>query len=260
MNVKAPQPFLRIGKPANSFRQLRKATTEACGHDFLAVVGDMFRAKTFASSKPGVATRSRHKCGDAFDYNQDDSRVIVVLEQIAQQHFFRTYIRCVRQDGSQGIKLTLKNFRGVVSKDVWVIDFTALAQKYGFERIPAWKGYTINGAGYSKMEFWHYQCTEGLSYDEAINFLYGQTSVHATVNDVRLAHFQRTLGLNDRGAAVRNIQERLAKLGLLPRDEVDGVYGQPTRTVVVGLQEQHGLTTDGLVDAQTRALLESLTR
>lgn len=257
MNVQviASQPFLRMGKPSNSFRQLRKAVIEASGVDFLSKVSDMFRDRNFTDPNPGVSTRSRHKCGDTFSYDQTNSGVVLVVEYIALQKFFRTYVVCKAQDGSQGIKPVLTDVHGnTVEK--WVVDFTALAQKYGFERLPEWKGKP--GSNYNT-----YQCTEGLSFAEAMDFLYGQSGRRATVNDVRLPHALRVLGLNDRGAAVRNIQERLAKAGVLPREEVDGVFGQPTRRAVVNIQTQHGLDNTefvGLVDPQTRALLESLTR
>jgi hypothetical protein len=263
MNVACGMPFLRQGAPANAFRQLRKAVIEAAGFDFLATCADMMRGRDLRSEKVGVAYRSRHKCGDAFDYDQTQRALAVVVERHGLQTFFRTWLRCARQDGSQGIKVRLNDVRGY-ALDGYYVDFTALADRFGWKRIPAWSGWGLKGSGYNKMEFWHYQLTEGLTWAEAMAYLYG-AGKNPTVKDVRQPPAYRTLGLNDRGSAVRNMQEKLSKLKrksgdgtYLPRVETDGVFGPVTQAAVKALQVDYGLDPDGLVGPLTRNLIETL--
>jgi hypothetical protein len=258
----AAMPFLRTGKPANSFRQLKKAIIAKAGFDFLSVCADVMRTKNFNSGKIGVAYRSRHKCGDAFDVNQNTNKIVVVSEPHGTQQFFRLWLKCEKQDGSLGVKVPLKDIRGYRT-NVYVLDFTSEAERLGWQRIPAWKGWSLKGSGYNKMEFWHYQNTEGLSWDEAMDFLYNDLS--KILPDSRKPAPERIIGLNDRGSAVRNIQEKLSKIfdrdkqPYLPRHEIDGVFGKITQTAVKRLQEDYGLVDDGLVGPSTRELLERLT-
>jgi hypothetical protein len=262
MNVVAPMPFLVSGKVANSYRQLRKIVLESTGIDFLAVCADMMRDKNFNSGKIGVAYRSNHKTGRAFDYDQSSNKLVIVSEPHGTQQFFRTWLKCSKQDSTQGIQLTLRDIRGYNVK-AWLFDFTAAAERLGWQRIPAWKGWGLKGSGYNKMELWHYQMMEGLSWDEAMRYIYDPGV--KVVSDVRLPPPERILGLNDRGSAVRNLQEKLSKIldknkvPYLPRNEVDGIYGKITETAVKLLQETYGLHDDGLYGPNTRQLVERLT-
>lgn len=256
----AGMPYMR-SKPASAFRQLKKVVLDATGVDFLAVCADVMRPKGFTSDKVGVATRSRHKCGDAFDFDQTNRALVVVSEPHGLQQFFRSWLRCTKQDGSQGVQTKLKDIRGSTVSG-WFFDFTAAAERLGWQRIPAWKGWGLKGSAYNKMEFWHHQMPEGLSFDEAMNFLYNPLA--KIVTDSRKPAPERILGLNDRGSAVKNLQEKLSKIldsagkPYLPRDEVDGVFGKITQIAVKRLQEAYGLDADGLVGPQTRELIERL--
>jgi hypothetical protein len=259
--TKAGMPFLRVGKPANAFRQLKKVVIAGAGFDYLAVCADVMRSKNFQSSKIGVAYRSRHKAGDAVDLDQSTNKIIVVSEPHGTQQYFRMWLRCEKQDGTLGINITLNDVRGYRVKG-WYFDLTSAAERIGWQRIPAWKGWGVKGSSYNKMEFWHYQITEGLSFDEAMDFLYNDLS--KVIPDSRKNPPERIIGLNDRGSAVRNIQEKLSKIldskGIpyLPREEVDGVFGKITQTAVKRLQETYGLNDDGLVGPDTRQLIEVL--
>jgi len=262
MNVATPMPYLRTGAPADGFRKLRKAVLEGAGFDFLAKTADMMRDKNYRSSKVGVANRSRHKCGDAFDFDQSSRSIVIVKEPMGLQTFFRTWLRTAKQDGSQGVKVALKDIRGH-SVSGYYFDFTACAERLQWRRIPAWSGWKLTGSGYNKMEFWHYQLTEGLSFDEAITFLYSIHPVNS-VRDVRKPNTMRVLGLNDRGSAVRNLQDKLSRIidekgaAYLPRVQVDGVFGEKTQFAVKRIQERFKLDVDGLVGAHTRQLIETL--
>jgi hypothetical protein len=260
--TQAGMPYLRIGKPASTFKQLKKFVLLGAGWDFLAVCADVMRSKNFKSPKVGVANRSRHKCGDAFDCDQSTNKFIIVSEPHGTQQFFRIWLKCSKQDGSLGVQVKLRDIRGYTVQGFY-FDFTDAATRFGWQRIPAWKGWGLKGSAYNKMEFWHYQMPEGLSFDEAMDFLYNPLS--KVVTDSRKNPPERILGLNDRGSAVRNIQEKLSKIldkdkkPYLPRAEVDGVFGKVTETAVKLLQEHYGLISDGLVGPDTRGLIEAIT-
>lgn len=152
---------------AAKFEELRKKVAAGSGIDFLAVCGDVLRPANFKSSKDGVADRSWHKTGRAFDYDQTSKALIIVSEPRNGKQYFRTYLRCADQSGKLGVKKTLRDYRGG-STNSYVFDFTAAAEALGFKRIPAWTGWQTH---YNRREFWHYQFDEGLSWDVAMRQL-----------------------------------------------------------------------------------------
>lgn len=158
VDVAAPTPYLRCGEPARRFEDLRRKTVAAAGFDFLATCGDMKRHEKAKSSKPGVAYDSRHKDGLAFDYNQEDDRLLLVREEIAGLTYWRTYLRCQKQDGTCGVRADLDTDNaGRVS--AYVFDFTAAAASFGWWRIPAHQGWEHVQ---TKKEFWHYETSENV--------------------------------------------------------------------------------------------------
>ncbi len=140
VNVDAPLPYLRRGNPAERFQALRQLVVSGAGFDFLAKCGDLLRLGADKPSKPGAVYRSRHKTGQAFDYNQDDPRVLLVRNNEAGRTYWRTYLRCSKQDGTLGVKADLlTDNAGYVS--AYVFDFTAAAESLGWERISAREGW-----------------------------------------------------------------------------------------------------------------------
>jgi hypothetical protein len=167
VGVDAPSPYLRCGNPAEDFEMLRQAVIVLAGFDFLAKCGDMMRPRNSKSSKIGVSFRSKHKNGEAFDYNQEDVRVLIVREYKSGSIYWRTYLLCDKQDGSLGKKTNLQTDNvGFVS--AYVLDFTAAAESLGWERIPAQPGWMYEPAN---KEYWHYQRVSEpqLSYHSALN-------------------------------------------------------------------------------------------
>jgi hypothetical protein len=65
----------------------------------------------------------------------------------------------------------------------------------------------------------------------------------------------RPLQLKDKGNDVRFIQERLAALGRLPVEGVDGIFGKQTADAIKAFQKEKNLTVDGKVGPLTRAAL-----
>ena len=171
MDVKVGMPFLRSGVPCESFIALRQKVKADVGVDFLSKCADMMRSRNFKTNKVGVAKKSRHQCGDAFDYNIESPIAVVVRDDAGGHTFFRTYLKCAAQDGTMGVLRTVTDYRGKKVK-AFLYDFTEAAGSFGWHRIPAHKGWTKTGKNFNKMEYWHYQNTEGKSWQDAINFLY----------------------------------------------------------------------------------------
>ena len=65
----------------------------------------------------------------------------------------------------------------------------------------------------------------------------------------------KNLKPGDRGAEVRRLQEKLAELGYLPEDGVDGAYGGQTRKAVRLFQYYNSLQVDGIAGDSTQTNL-----
>ncbi len=152
LDVDTPLPFLRQDADEN-FNALRAAVIKGAGFDFLARCGDMFRMSHAKALNLGTAFHSRHKLGQAFDYNQEDPRVLLVRESDLKGLKWRTYLLCEPQDGHMCTKKKLYTDNvGFIS--AYVFDFTAAAEQFGWERIHAQPGWSTEP---TKKEFWHYQ-------------------------------------------------------------------------------------------------------
>ena len=152
LDVVAPLPFLQTDA-GERFNALRDAVNKGAGFDFLARCGDMLRIGNAKALKVGAAFNSRHKKGEAFDYNQEDPRVLLVREDGLKGVRWRTYLRCEGQDGTVCVKRDLyTDNAGFIS--AYVFDFTAAAEQFGWDRIHAQPGWAKEP---TKKEFWHYQ-------------------------------------------------------------------------------------------------------
>ena len=237
ISAAAPTPMLHR-TAAEAFERLRREVREGAGFDFLAKLGDALRPANYVSSKDGVANRSWHKTGRAFDYDQTSSRLILVSEPKGGKQYFRTYLVCTDQTGKLWLKRSLRDIRGG-NANAYVFDLTAAAERLGFKRIPAWSGWQRH---YNRREFWHYQLDEGLTWSAAMAQLRNADS------PVRSS---KVIGLNDRGPEVKKIQQRLSELGFLPPHEVDGVFGAKTKIAVQAYQASKALVADGIAGPNT---------
>ena len=242
MGITAPMPVMHF-EAAEKFIQLRNDVITGSGIDFLARCGDILRAPDFVSNKDGVANRSWHKTGRAFDYNQESPNLVIAPEINGGKQFFRTYLKCAVQDGSLGKKLTVKIMSGG-KVTAFLFDFTEAAERLGFRRIPAWSGWQKS---WNRREFWHYQYDQGKSWDDAMLELKSKAR----------PEFRQVLGLNDRGEDVRLLQSKLADLGFLLAKEVDEVFGAKTKAAVAAFQAKNGLEADGIAGPATKAKLFS---
>jgi hypothetical protein len=258
-DVTVGMPFLRKGVPADMFSALRKKVIREAGFDFLSVFGDMMRARNFKTKKLGVADKSRHKCGDAFDYNQGEKALALVKEPRNGRMYWRTYLKCPKQDGSQGEPLTISKEAILAtapgSKPQFFYDFTSTAEALGWQRIRAQKGFEKVS---TKKEFWHYQNTEGYTFDQAIELLYGDASkvkVSQAFPTLRRGDTDDDTEVNVR-RDVRQLQAQLYLLKFLkPLGEVDGGFGPNTEAAVKAFQEEAGLPATGVADEETRRQL-----
>lgn len=244
ISAAAPTPQLHR-TAAKAFERLREIVRDGAGFDFLARLGDALRPANFVSKKDGVANRSWHKTGRAFDYDQTSSKLVLVSEPRNGKQYFRTWLVCADQTGKFGVKRSLVDYRGG-NCNAYVFDFTAAAEAQGFKRIPAWNGWRTR---YNRREFWHYQLDEGLTWAAAMEQL--RSGVGENAGEVP----SKTFGRNDRGPVVKQIQERLNELGLLPVNEIDAVYGAITFGAIKMFQKQNGLDADGLAGPNTLAAL-----
>ncbi len=173
--VKVGKPYL-IVEAADSYDALRAKVLLLTGIDFLAVLGDCFRDRGFKKNSPGSVTRSLHKCGVAFDYNQGEAALRLVRETINGRIYWLTYLRITdpaKQVESEFVALrNLPVTENAGAFKGWALDFTGLALSMGWQRIPAHADWKKN---WTSREFWHYQYTTlaAQGYDSLMTLLYG---------------------------------------------------------------------------------------
>ena len=171
----------------DSFWALRQRILDETGHDFLSQLSDAWRAVSFHSD--GSSYTSWHKAGRAIDtlmdYLSPDRRqrwLEVVLEPGGGEIYWRLYLRCDLQDGSQGAPLKVrpwdatadarKNGLGGRRKPMpvgYYADLTDLMAQYGWLRIAAHDHPDFDWhTNFVALEYWHFQKTEGLLWYEAM--------------------------------------------------------------------------------------------
>jgi TolB protein len=186
LDVEAPAPYLN-DRVDQSFSALRQRVIDEVGWDFLGQVDNMYDALA-AKPLPGEPAESWNKAGRAFDFYYRypisvDPQVEIVREDRGNDTYWRVYLRAALQDGSQGEPLRQRSWdyearygedplyydQGGKWKEKppagYYIDFTALAEDYGWTRVPAapnWRTY------FQGIRYWHFENQQGLSWDEAL--------------------------------------------------------------------------------------------
>ncbi len=185
-NVQAPYPQLQ-DLVDNSFNALRQRVVTDAGWDALASLENAFVPLTTALD-PGLGDDWLYT-GRAFALNSlmiNAGWMTVMREDIGSQTYWRLYIRAQKQDGREGAPIQNPpwdlNARyaldpityeaggkyAAVPAGYW-IDFTSLAQAYGWERLPAlpnWRNY------YAGARFTEFALTGGLDWYSAMLQLY----------------------------------------------------------------------------------------
>jgi TolB protein len=182
----------------DSFMALRARVKAETGRDLLAALSDGFRPIGFNSD--GSSYQSWHKAGRAVDLNIDEydaeGRLVMVIVREDRQGrtWWRLYLRAAVQDGSQGEPLKMAPWelwarfidreaqqaggqRRAVPAGYW-IDFTALAEQYGWRRIAAndrpglsWRD------DWKAIEYWHFENRGDLNWWQAMRELYDQATL-----------------------------------------------------------------------------------
>lgn len=188
-NVQAPNPYLHDAVD-EAFYALRRRVILETGWDALASLEDAYTPLT-SKLDPGRGQDWLYT-GRAFSLNPLTTRagwMIATREDINGQTYWRIYLRALAQDGSMGEPLRERpwdlNARynldplayeqgGAYTPGVpdgyWV-DFTALAQSFGWQRLPAlsnWRTY------YKGTQFNEFILTGGLDWRAAMLQLYPQ--------------------------------------------------------------------------------------
>lgn len=76
---------------------------------------------------------------------------------------------------------------------------------------------------------------------------------YGTVHDVA----DITMQYGNHGEKVRQLQEKLAYLGILDSAEIDGVFGAATSEAIRGFQADHGLKVSGIANISTQNLIDA---
>jgi TolB protein len=185
--IQAPYPELH-DDVNEAFEALRQRVIEETNWDALASLENAFVPLTTAL-EPGL-NRDWLYTGRAFALNplsMNADWMVIAREDFGGQTFWRLYLRAQAQDGSQGEPLhtlpwdlnarydldpTAYDQGGALMAQppagYW-LDFTGLARRYGWERLPALPNWRVYARGARFNEF---AITAGLTWHEAMLQLY----------------------------------------------------------------------------------------
>ncbi len=186
-NVQAPNAVLQ-DLVDESFAGLRKRVAQAAGWDLLANLENAYVPLT-VPLEPGLEDDWLYT-GRAFAFNPLPANagwLVILREDYGAQSYWRVMMRARFQDGSQGRPIAALpwdfNARssgdprayetgGAYAKSIpggyWV-DFTRLAEAYGWERLPA---LAIWRSAYSAARFHEFVHTSGLDWQDAMLEIY----------------------------------------------------------------------------------------
>jgi TolB protein len=177
----------------DSFIALRQAVLEAAGWDFLGRLDDAFWPLE-RPPEPGVERRNWLMTGRAFSVTRNSiigfpPPLEVVREDLGVDTLWRLYVRVAdsAQSGQLGEPLRRMpwDFASRTQGDVeaydqggrlrstmpagYYIDFTTLAEDYGWERVPAGSDWRRNS---NTINFWSFRKTDGLDWYSAMREIY----------------------------------------------------------------------------------------
>jgi TolB protein len=186
-DVQAPFPQLH-DLVDEAFQALRDHVASRAGWDFMASLENAYVPLTVPLA-PGMGQDWLYT-GRAFAFNPlliNAGWVAVIPEPYGGETYWRVYLRARYQDGSQGMPLHELpwdfnarysgdprlydrggNLAGEVPAGYWV-DFTALAQAYSWERLPALTNWR---SAYPAARFNEFVQSNGLDWRTAIQELY----------------------------------------------------------------------------------------
>jgi TolB protein len=184
--VNVPYPWLQDSVD-ESFDSLRTAVGQLTGWDFLANLENAYLPLTEPPT-PGMPENWLYT-GRAIEVNTlplAANWMVIVREDFNGQTYWRIFLKARQQDGSQGLPLNVMiwDFDTRYSGDpvaydnggsleappsgYWV-DFTDLALRYGWKRIPSlsnWRTY------YAGLLYNQYVCSDTMNWQAAMNQIY----------------------------------------------------------------------------------------
>jgi hypothetical protein len=190
-------PFLS-DRVNDSFIGLRQAVNGQAGWDFLGRIDDAFWALD-RLPEPGEERRNWYMTGRAFGISRNltagfPPQIELVREDSSIETFWRVYIRVddAAQNGNLGEPLRTMPW-DMLSRDSgdlqaydaggrlkseiptgYYLDFTALAEDYGWLRAPAGSDWRAN---FNSINYWLFLNTDNLSWYEAMRELYTEAQL-----------------------------------------------------------------------------------
>ena len=186
--VTAPDPRLS-DRVDEAFTGLRRAIALAAGWDLLATL-DNALVMLDAPPPPSQDYNTWLKTGRAFDFTQNAANagwVVITREDLGFRTYWRVWVRTVAQDGSLGEPLHVPpwNFAArysgrpepydaggeyyAVMPPGYFVDFTTLAEDYGWTRLPAEQNWITFFLG---VLYWRFEHRAGLDWLAAIREVY----------------------------------------------------------------------------------------
>jgi TolB protein len=170
-----------------AFNALRQGIGIRSGWDYLASLESAYLPLTYIPA-PGI-TQNWLYTGRAINVNTipiDAGWMTVTREDFSGQTYWRLWIKCLKQDGSCGVPMTIPSWdfssrfdsdptayenggKYSTIQDGYWIDFTELANRYGWQRIPSqadWR-YYYPGIFFNQLVY-----SENLSWEEAMLDIY----------------------------------------------------------------------------------------
>ena len=168
----------------------------------------MWRPLGFKSA--GSAFFSWHKTGRAFDTLMElrgpggRRDLVLVREDVGGRTMWRMWLRAAAQDGSVGRPLTEPGWsfaagsgdpeleaeggrRGPNVPPGYWVDFTALAERYGWRRISSLTQGNLDWhRDWEAIEYWHFERRDGLSWYEAVRQVYDHDHIVLQLDPERL--------------------------------------------------------------------------
>ncbi len=193
--IEAPEPWLSDAAD-ESFSGLRGLVSEKIGWDFLNTLSDAAMSLT-ATAQPQI-TPNWFFTGRAIALNlapYEADYLVASREDFAGETYWRLWVKCKTQDGSCGKPLSLpvwdfnSRFTGEIAAyenggknipppDGFWVDFTDLASRFGWERLPAlhqWRTY------FPATQFNTLVYRQGLSWRQALLEIYSLDAVQLLV-------------------------------------------------------------------------------
>lgn len=192
-DVEAPHPELNE-RVIQAFNQLRSATAQRAGWDFLATLENAYIPLTTPIDP--TLEQDWLYTGRAFAVSTlplEANWMVVVREDFGSETYWRIYIRALAQQGSQGKPLqhhpwdfaarsdgAPMHFErgGALSSSIpsgYWIDFTALADAYDWDRFPSlpfWR------TAYPSTRFNKFALTEGMNWRSAMLEIYPEEALY----------------------------------------------------------------------------------